>query len=241
MLAPVCSATPTVVNQSNSLSAPALVIPATLGTPLSVKPFSLPEFGPPIAIPDLSNLLAQLSYVVSQINVQLASPSGTGSNFSILTTRNELVLLKTQIQSDLAQALSLPVTIASYNCGVNTQLNSLTSQINKAIADYYAQDIAVENALYAAAQKSAAALIPKPAPAVTVTAYATVTATPDPTVNQVGTSPIIKSGGIIKKSITCVKTVGGKTTTKIVKGFIVSCPPGFAIPKGQSSFSLVKK
>ena len=225
------------VPESTSSLASSLVIPATAGTPLSFNPFSFPVFSPLRSAPNLSNYLTQISKALSQIASQV------GGGTSLINARATLGILQSQVQADLPQSQTFSSTIANYICDVNTQLNSIATITNRAIFAYYAQNQVAEENLYANAKAAAAALVvpPKPAPAVTVTAYATVTATPDPTVNQVGTSPIIKSGGIIKKSITCVKTVGGKTTTKIVKGFIVSCPPGFAVPKGQSSFSLVKK
>ncbi len=228
----------TTVHQSTTFTPPPSVIPASLVAPINFNPLNLPTFAPAAPIPNLSNYLSGISSAISQL-----AQGGVAS----IGAKNSLIFLQTQIQGDLNTSLSFPSSIASYLYDLNSQLGQLIAQTNQAIADHFAQNVAAQNKLYTDAQAAAAALMPKPAPTVTVTAYATVTATPEPVttqapaITQVAGSPIIKTGGIIKKSITCVKTVGGKTTTKVVKGFIVKCPTGFALPKALNSFALVKK
>ena len=96
-------------------------------------------------------------------------------------------------------------------------------QGNQAISEYYAKVVAAANQLYVDAQASAAAIKAEPAPTVTVT----VTATPKPTEPAV----IVKPGSVIKKTFTCIRNIGGVTTKKTVKAFIVKCPLGFKLLK----------
>ncbi len=73
--------------------------------------------------------------------------------------------------------------------------------------------------LYADAKASAAAIVASPAPTVTVTASA-----PTPAL-------VLKTGVVIKKTFTCVKTVSGVTTKKVVKAVKIKCPAGFTLLK----------
>ena len=79
------------------------------------------------------------------------------------------------------------------------------------------EQIAAEEIQYQTVQSKTS--IPTPVPTVTVT----VTAQPLPSAPPV----VLKIGGSIRKTLTCVKTVAGKTSTKIVTGFIVQCPSGY--------------
>jgi len=86
------------------------------------------------------------------------------------------------------------------------------------------EQIAAEEIQYQAAQSKTSNPTPVPTVTVTVTAHPLPSAPP-----AVPSAPpvVLKIGGSIRKTLTCVKTVAGKTTTKVVTGFIVQCPAGY--------------
>ena len=171
--------------------------------------------------PNLSSYLNQISNVLSL----LSRSGGEGSSTSLTNARNALTTLQAQVTTDSTLSPSAS-SFASYVAFMNTQIAFVTAQANQAIADYYAKVKIAANKLFVDAQASAAAISASPAPTVTVT----VTATPTPTTSAIP-AVVYKPGGVIKKTFKCVKTVAGKTTTKIIKAVIVKCPTGFKLLK----------
>ena len=167
--------------------------------------------------PNFASYIAQISTVLTQ----LSRVSGDGGSSALTTARNSLTSLQAQIQTETSQYQSSPGNLASYVAMVNSQFANLVSQANQSIAAYYLEVQNAADALYANAQASAAAIKAIPAPTVTVT----VTATPAPP------PVLIKPGGVILKSFTCLKTVAGKTSKQKLKGFVMKCPTGWVLVK----------
>lgn len=204
-------------------------ITASVGSPLTYNSVDLPGYSLPISASTFDDYLTQITNALADLN----SKNSVSSNPAIINARSALTSLKAQVLNAQNLVKLNPTTVADYvtnfDKSVNSQLDTLTTQANKAIADYNAQVQAAIDKL--TADSKAAALVALPAPAPTVTVTVTVTVTPTPKAAPVAGSPLVKSAGLINKSFTCIKTVGGKTTTKIVTGLIAKCPAGFTLKK----------
>ena len=86
--------------------------------------------------------------------------------------------------------------------------------------------ISVPTATPSTAQTPATSATPAPAE---------TSAAPTPTVTVTASAPtpalVLKTGVVIKKTFTCVKTVSGVTTKKVVKAVKIKCPAGFTLLK----------
>jgi len=111
--------------------------------------------------------------------------------------------------------------LSSYIAKLNTQVAVYVALANQEIANYNASVQAAAAKILADAKASAAAIVASPAPTVTVT----VTASP------AAPGLVFKTGVVIKKTFTCVKTVSGVTTKKVVKAVKIKCPAGFTLLK----------
>ncbi len=183
------------------------------------------------SIPNFSAYLAQISSAQSSLN----SVGGSGTTLSnsaasaLSAAKSALNALRSQVQSEQSQYASIAGTVQSGAAILNSQFAQLVSGANQAIADYYSK---VQNAaatLYSSAVAAAAA-IPTP----TVTVMATVTATVTAMVTVTATPPTpqyVLAAGAIKKTYTCVRTLFGVTTTKVLKALVVKCPLGFKLKK----------
>jgi uncharacterized protein with FMN-binding domain len=216
--------TPTVAPSSSTSTKPptptSSIVPTSVGVAPTFTPFVLPAYSASssTSTADLSSYLSQISYVISQLS------RGGGEDVkssSIANARSVLYTLQAQVQSDSSLSPSSPAALKTYVDNVNNQLSKLTALTNQAIVDYYAAVKAAADKLYTDAKTSADKLMAD------AKASAAALAVPTPTKSAALTVP--KTGIVIKKSFTCSKTLGGKTTTKIIKAFIVKCPPGFTI------------
>lgn len=236
-------------------------IPSSVGNPPNFSPLILPPFsaGPTVTVPvpvpasgpNLNGYLAQLSAAIAQLPTRFGENSNAGP--AVTAAKNALAALQAQIQKDASQPQSTPSSPATpstpsssggeatYIANMNASVAFVISQANQAISDYYSKVEAAAIKLYADAQASAAAIVASPAPTVTVTATATATPipTPTPTASKSSTSEatsasfaiVIKPGNVIKKGYTCIKTVNGKVTKKVLQGIITKCPSGFSLLK----------
>jgi len=220
--------TPTVATTTPAVTKPptttSSIVPTSVGVAPTFTPFVLPAYSASSSTStlDLSSYLSQISYVISQLS------RGGGEDVkssSIANARSVLYTLQAQVQSDSSLSPSSPAALKTYVDNVNNQLSKLTALTNQAIADYYASVKAAADKLYADAKASADKLMAD------AKASAAALATPTPTKSAALTA--VKTGIVIKKSFTCAKTVGGKTTKKIVKAFVVKCPAGFTIMNGK--------
>ncbi len=218
---------PTPTTTHGSTVAPvSTVIPTSVGIAPTYYPLNLPPYGSTTSTgtgPNLSSYLSQISTILSL----LARNGGEGSSTSLNNARNALSTLQAQVLADSnqTQTSTSSASLTSYVSNMNAQVTYVMAQANQAIADYYAKVQLASNQLYVDAQASAAAVSASPAPTVTVT----VTATPTPIITP---PPLVfKPAGVIKKTFTCVKTVSGKTTSKVIKAVIVKCPTGFKLLK----------
>lgn len=201
--------------------------------------------------PNYSGYLAQISGVLATLSQRIGEDLSSGAAAS---ARAGLTALQAQVQNDLTASKNQPQSqtpapsqrqdnyasvLSTYVANMNSQLSYIVTMTNKAITEYYVRVQAAANHLYADAQASAAALSASPSPTPTVTV--TVTATPVPTstatpiASESSTSAsfsiVTKPGLVIRKTYTCVKTVGGKTTKKLLQGIIMKCPTGFTLLK----------
>jgi hypothetical protein len=195
-------------------------IPTSVATFIPYAPFYLPPFVG--AAP--ANLAPYFSAVSAAIS-RIASSGGEGRSAAIAAAQSALSQLQSAVNASQGSSDAINAYIANANAGMQYFVN----KGNQDISDYYVKVAKAANQLYLDAQASAAAIKAEPAPTVTVTvtATATVTATPKPTPSSV----IIKPGGVIKKTFSCIKTLNGVTTTQVVKAFIVKCPVGFTLKK----------
>ncbi len=109
--------------------------------------------------------------------------------------------------------------MAVYVALANQEIANYNASVQAAATKILADAKAGADKLYADAKASAAAIVASPAPTVTVTASA-----PTPAL-------VLKTGVVIKKTFTCVKTVSGVTTKKVVKAVKIKCPAGFTLLK----------
>ncbi len=216
-----------IVPQNTTVTLGSPAIAASAGTPLSFSPIYLPAYQPPLGTSSLNKYLTEISNAISLL--MMAQQSVPGGGTSIMNAIATLGALQSQVQGDIATTGSLPGVSSGFSDSLNTQLVAIATQVNLAISDYNAQVQAAIDKL--TADSKAAALVALPAPTPTVTVTVTVTVTPTPKTAPVAGSPLVKSAGLINKSFTCIKTVGGKTTTKIVTGLIAKCPTGFTLQK----------
>ena len=199
------SSTPTSSTPTSSTSTslpPAPVIPK-----FNFSPYTGSSAGP-----DLSIYLQQVSAILALI------PGGTEdvSASSLIKTRNSLLALQTAMQSAVAGSQTNPTSLATYIPALNLQMTTYVAQTQQTIDSYY---LSVQNSaknLFAKAQASAAALATSPTPKVTATTSAAVQ---------------YKLANVIKKTYTCVRTVGGVTTKKVLKSVVVKCPAGYKLLK----------
>jgi len=120
------------------------------------------------------------------------------------------------MQSAVAGSQTNPTSLATYIPALNLQMTTYVAQTQQTIDSYY---LSVQNSaknLFAKAQASAAALATSPTPKVTATTSAAVQ---------------YKLANVIKKTYTCVRTVGGVTTKKVLKSVVVKCPAGYKLLK----------
>ncbi len=207
--APQPSSNPTSVGGTTpvAVNTPSTVIPTSVAVAPTYYPLNLP----PCGVSNGGGLSSYFSAVSSAIS-QISSASGDNRTRAIANAQAAL----SRLQSVAGQP--------SGNCDVgnlNTQMSFVMSQGNQAMTDYYAKVVAAANKLYVNAQASAAAIEASPAPTVTVT----VTAKPS------GPAIVVAPGSVIKKTFTCIRNIGGVTTKKTVKAFIVKCPLGFKLLK----------
>ena len=183
-------------------------------------PYFAPLNLPPLifgSIPGFAAYLAQISNVQSSLNSLSGGQLSDSAKNALSRASNTLNQLRNQVQIEQSQYASAAGTVPSAAAYLNQQFANLTSSANQAIADYYSKVQKAADTLYANAVASAAAI---PTPTVTVT----VTVTASPPIN-------LAPGVVIKKTFTCVKTVLGVTTTKVLKAVIVKCPLGFKVKK----------
>ena len=225
--APAAPATPTTPNPNSSgagtvttAPAPLSAIPTSVAVPPTYYPFYLPPYtGAPSA--NLAPYFTAVSTAISRI----ATAGSEGRANAIANAQAALSQLQSMVNQSSGSSDALNAYISNANAGMQYFVN----KGNQDISDYYVKVAKAANQLYLDVQASAAAIKAEPAPTVTVTvtATATVTATPKPTPSSV----IIKPGGVIKKTFSCIKTLNGVTTTQVVKAFIVKCPAGFTLKK----------
>ena len=213
---------------SGQVAAPtATAIPTSVATIPVYYPLNLPPYSGGGGGGGSTNLAPYFSAVSSAINA-IASAGSEGRSRAIAAAQSAL----SQLQSVASQSSGSSDAINAYIANANTQMQYVMSQGNQQMSDFYAKVVAAANQLYADAQAKAdksitdakavlATMSPAPGPTVTVT----VTATPAP-------PPIlIKPGGVIKKTFTCVKTVAGVKTTRVIKAIVIKCPTGFTLLK----------
>ncbi len=214
--APSATATQSSITPPGPVTSPGGVV-VPYFAPLSFQPFTV------ATIPNFTVYSSQIAAALSSLS-KVQPDSGASS---LTAARSTLTTLQVQVQSESNQYQGMPSNLSGYVSMLNSEFAALVSQANLAISNYYASVQAAASKMYTEVQASAAAVKAIPAPTVTVTVTATATATAAPTTPAF----IIKPGGVIKKTFTCVQKVGAKTTTKIVKGFIMSCPTGFTLLK----------
>jgi len=195
-------------------------VAAADGVPLTFSPVTMPVYVPPLSVPTLNSYLGQITSAIAQL------PATSGA-------RGVLTMVQANLKADITQSQAFPGSATTYVTYVDSQLASLITQANKAVDDYNAQVQAAIVKLNADAKVAAAAALASPAPTPTVTVTVTVTVTPTPAAKIAQGAAIVinKTSSVISKSLTCVKTVSGKTTTKIVSGLIAKCPTGFTLLK----------
>ena len=202
------------------------VVQPTPGPVTSPGGITVPYFAPlnlpPLifgTIPGFAAYLAQISNAQSSLNSVSGGQLSDSAKNALSRASNTLNQLRSQVQSEQSQYASAAGTVPSAAAYLNQQFANLASSANQAIAEYYSKVQTAANTLYTNAVASAAAI---PTPTVTVTVMLTVTAS-----QPINFAP----GVVIKKTFTCVKTVLGVTTTKVVKAVVVKCPLGFKVKK----------
>jgi len=208
---PTPSPTPSPVTTTPS-STPTSSTSTSLPPAPVIPKFNFSPYTGSSAGPDLSIYLQQVSAILALI------PGGTEdvSASSLIKTRNSLLALQTAMQSAVAGSQTNPTSLATYIPALNLQMTTYVAQTQQTIDSYY---LSVQNSaknLFAKAQASAAALATSPTPKVTATTSAAVQ---------------YKLANVIKKTYTCVRTVGGVTTKKVLKSVVVKCPAGYKLLK----------
>ena len=178
------------------------------------------------SIPNFSAYIAQISSAQSQLN-GVTGTTGTVAT-SLAAAKSALTALKNQVTTEQGQYASIAGTVQNGAAILNGQFAQLVAGANQAISDYY---VAVQNAAAAFYSKALAAAAAIPTPTVTVTATATVTAMVTVTATPTQPQFNLAVGTVIKKSFTCVKTLFGVTTTKVIKAAVVKCPLGYKLKK----------
>lgn len=187
-----------------------------VGAAPQITPFAFQPYTATTVI-NLNNYLSQISSAIAQ----LPTRSGGEGGSSTAATKSILSALQAQIQSDQTSSQTQSTALSSYIAKLNTQVAVYVALANQEIANYNASVQAAAAKILADAKASAAAIVASPAPTVTVT----VTASP------AAPGLVFKTGVVIKKTFTCVKTVSGVTTKKVVKAVKIKCPAGFTLLK----------
>ena len=178
------------------------------------------------AIPNFSAYISQISSAQSQLNGVTGTTGAVAS--ALASAKGALTSLKSQVTTEQGQYASMAGTVQNGAMILNSQFSTLVNQANQAISDYYT---AVQNAAADFYSKAVAAAAAIPTPTVTVTATATVTAMVTVTATPTQPQFNLAVGTVIKKSFTCVKTLFGVTTTKVIKAAVVKCPLGYKLKK----------
>jgi len=187
-----------------------------------IPPFTFSPYSGPTNTTNFKTYIAQVATILSQL------PPGTQDvpGSVIVNAKSSLIAMQAQMQA-AALAEFDPLAYTSYISSVNLNLSTYLAMTNITLNNYYASVQATARKVYADALAAAATTPPSPAPTVTVTVTATpiVSPTPSPTIS------LYKPGSVIKKTYTCVKTVNGVTTKKVLKAAIVKCPVGYKLLK----------
>ncbi len=225
MVLPGASATP--VNLTTTPASPSLKHMGTttdvFGIAPLIPPFSFAPYPGPTNTTNFKIYLATVATILSQIPTGSQDVPGS----VIVNARSSLIAMQASMQA-AALAQFDPVAFTAYISGVNFNLSTYLAITNTTLNAYYATVQATARKVYADTLASPG---PIPGPTVTVTVMATTTVTATPTPSPTPSPLVSKGGSVIKKTYTCVKTVNGVTTKKVLKSVIVKCPVGYKLLK----------
>lgn len=234
-------------------------IPTSVGTPPTFYPLYMPPYvAAPSSntgnttTASLSSYIAQLSNAISLLPNKVSS---NNASTALSNAKSALAALQSKIQSDASQpqtpaSSSNSTAETAYIANLNASAQYTIQQANTAITDYYTKVQNAANQLYTDAQTSSTQVLTDAqakadqtltdaqvkADKIVADAQAKAdaikaAAAPKPSPSLVSPPLNLKPGGVIKKSYTCVKTVGKITTKKVMTGIIVKCPTGFKLLK----------